>query len=173
MVSQKCLIANFSSLPNVIHTLFRFSITARGMSVGQGNRLPFARTKTVTVLIPTYSLVYFLAHNLPLYIPHLSRWSRGMRQDSWRGGFLLAALELYLKSDMKAKFHFLKWVFGYELFWWDIRIYVNNFPLLTKPMLFPPYAQWSWGCRWIHFYYDDTRCVLLDLIDVFFPRSLT
>mmetsp|Transcript_37495 Transcript_37495/g.44730 ORF Transcript_37495/g.44730 Transcript_37495/m.44730 type:complete len:541 (+) Transcript_37495:1-1623(+) len=36
-----------------------------------------------------------------------SRWSRGMRQDSWRGGFLLAALELYLKSDMRAKFHFL------------------------------------------------------------------
>lgn len=30
-----------------------------------------------------------------------------MKEDSWRGGFLLSALELYLKSDMKAKFHFL------------------------------------------------------------------
>ena len=36
-----------------------------------------------------------------------SRWSRGLKNDSWRGGFLLAALELYLKSDMRAKFHFL------------------------------------------------------------------
>jgi len=36
-----------------------------------------------------------------------SRWSRGLKDDSWRGGFLLAAWELYLKSDMKAKFHFL------------------------------------------------------------------
>lgn len=37
-----------------------------------------------------------------------SRWTRGFRKESWRGGFLLAALELYLKSDMRAKFHFLK-----------------------------------------------------------------
>ena len=36
-----------------------------------------------------------------------SRWSRGMQKDSWKGGFLLAALELYLKSDMRAKFYFL------------------------------------------------------------------
>lgn len=36
-----------------------------------------------------------------------SRWTRGMHQDSWRGGFLLAALEMYLKSDMKTKFVFL------------------------------------------------------------------
>lgn len=36
-----------------------------------------------------------------------SRWSSGRREDSWRGGFLLSALELYLKSDMRAKFHFL------------------------------------------------------------------
>lgn len=36
-----------------------------------------------------------------------SRWSSGMREDSWRGGFLLSALELYLKSDMRAKFCFL------------------------------------------------------------------
>ncbi len=36
-----------------------------------------------------------------------SRWSKGLAQDSWRGGFLLAALEMYLKSDMRAKFVFL------------------------------------------------------------------
>jgi len=36
-----------------------------------------------------------------------SRWSRGDRENAWRGGFLLSALELYLKSDMKAKFQFL------------------------------------------------------------------
>mmetsp|Transcript_28322 Transcript_28322/g.39836 ORF Transcript_28322/g.39836 Transcript_28322/m.39836 type:complete len:604 (-) Transcript_28322:91-1902(-) len=36
-----------------------------------------------------------------------SRWSSGMRDDSWRGGFLLSAMELYLKNDMRAKFHFL------------------------------------------------------------------
>jgi len=36
-----------------------------------------------------------------------SRWSRGTKDDSWRGGFLLSALELYLKLDMRAKFHFL------------------------------------------------------------------
>lgn len=58
-----------------------------------------------------------------------SRWSSGTQEDryvqtrrlqcsilaypnilriSWRGGFLLAALEMYLKNDMKAKFVFLK-----------------------------------------------------------------
>lgn len=36
-----------------------------------------------------------------------SRWSNRGREDSWRGGFLLSALELYLKSDMKAKLQFL------------------------------------------------------------------
>jgi hypothetical protein len=36
-----------------------------------------------------------------------SRWSSGEQAWSWRGGFLLAALELYLKNDMKAKFIFL------------------------------------------------------------------
>jgi len=36
-----------------------------------------------------------------------SRWSSGKRDDSWRGGFLLAALEMYLKNDMISKFHFL------------------------------------------------------------------
>lgn len=29
-----------------------------------------------------------------------SRWSGGSQEDSWRGGFLLAALEMYLKNDM-------------------------------------------------------------------------
>mmetsp|Transcript_14355 Transcript_14355/g.31342 ORF Transcript_14355/g.31342 Transcript_14355/m.31342 type:complete len:903 (-) Transcript_14355:248-2956(-) len=36
-----------------------------------------------------------------------SRWSSGSQEHSWRGGFLLAALEMYLKNDMKAKFVFL------------------------------------------------------------------
>mmetsp|Transcript_18046 Transcript_18046/g.43383 ORF Transcript_18046/g.43383 Transcript_18046/m.43383 type:complete len:938 (+) Transcript_18046:216-3029(+) len=36
-----------------------------------------------------------------------SRWSSGTRDDSWRGGFLLSALEMYLKNDMRSKFHFL------------------------------------------------------------------
>jgi len=36
-----------------------------------------------------------------------SRWSRGRNEDAWRGGFLLAAVERYLKSDMKAKCQFL------------------------------------------------------------------
>lgn len=36
-----------------------------------------------------------------------SRWSSGTQEHSWRGGFLLAALEMYLKNDMKAKFVFL------------------------------------------------------------------
>mmetsp|Transcript_17619 Transcript_17619/g.26702 ORF Transcript_17619/g.26702 Transcript_17619/m.26702 type:complete len:846 (-) Transcript_17619:55-2592(-) len=36
-----------------------------------------------------------------------SRWSSGTRENAWRGGFLLSALELYLKNDMKAKFQFL------------------------------------------------------------------
>jgi len=36
-----------------------------------------------------------------------NRWIRGRREHSWRGGFLLAALEIYLKYDMRAKFHFL------------------------------------------------------------------
>jgi len=36
-----------------------------------------------------------------------SRWSSGVRDDSWRGGFLLSALEMYLKNDMRSKFHFL------------------------------------------------------------------
>ncbi|KAL7542401.1 hypothetical protein ACHAXR_013404 [Thalassiosira sp. AJA248-18] len=36
-----------------------------------------------------------------------SRWSSGMRDDSWRGGFLLSALVMYLLNDMRSKFHFL------------------------------------------------------------------
>lgn len=36
-----------------------------------------------------------------------SRWSSGNQEDSWRGGFLLAALQMYLKNDMRAKFVFL------------------------------------------------------------------
>jgi len=36
-----------------------------------------------------------------------TRWSSGDREEAWRGGFLLSALELYLKNDMKSKFQFL------------------------------------------------------------------
>jgi predicted acylesterase/phospholipase RssA len=36
-----------------------------------------------------------------------SRWSSGGQDCSWRGGFLLASLEMYLKVDMKAKCRFL------------------------------------------------------------------
>jgi len=36
-----------------------------------------------------------------------NRWMRGTTEHSWRGGFLLAALEIYLKYSMRAKFHFL------------------------------------------------------------------
>jgi len=35
------------------------------------------------------------------------RWSSGLQHDSWRGGFLLSALEMYIKNDMRAKFRFL------------------------------------------------------------------
>mmetsp|Transcript_2513 Transcript_2513/g.3812 ORF Transcript_2513/g.3812 Transcript_2513/m.3812 type:complete len:543 (+) Transcript_2513:210-1838(+) len=35
------------------------------------------------------------------------RWSSGLQHDSWRGGFLLSALEMYIKNDMRAKFKFL------------------------------------------------------------------
>eukprot|EP00536_Pseudo-nitzschia_multiseries_P011413 jgi/Psemu1/259815/estExt_Genewise1Plus.C_3860013 len=37
-----------------------------------------------------------------------TRWSGGEKETSWRGGFLLAALEMYLKNDMRAKFVFLR-----------------------------------------------------------------
>jgi predicted acylesterase/phospholipase RssA len=37
-----------------------------------------------------------------------SRWSSGMQEERWRGGFVLAALEMYLKNDMKAKMRFLR-----------------------------------------------------------------
>ena len=37
-----------------------------------------------------------------------SRWTGEEQETSWRGGFLLAALEMYLKNDMRAKFVFLQ-----------------------------------------------------------------
>lgn len=46
-------------------------------------------------------------HNSKGDVGRPSRWSRHMKMDSWRGGFLLAALELYLKADMRSKFHIL------------------------------------------------------------------
>mmetsp|Transcript_14321 Transcript_14321/g.20991 ORF Transcript_14321/g.20991 Transcript_14321/m.20991 type:complete len:512 (-) Transcript_14321:229-1764(-) len=36
-----------------------------------------------------------------------SRWSNGLRDDSWRGGFLLSAIEMYIKSDIRSKVRFL------------------------------------------------------------------
>uniref|UniRef100_A0A7S3Q201 PNPLA domain-containing protein n=1 Tax=Chaetoceros debilis TaxID=122233 RepID=A0A7S3Q201_9STRA len=36
-----------------------------------------------------------------------SRWYRSQDDDAWRGGFLLTAIEIYLRSDMQAKMHFL------------------------------------------------------------------
>jgi len=36
-----------------------------------------------------------------------SRWIRGKHENAWRGGFLLAATQLYLKNDMISKHHFL------------------------------------------------------------------
>jgi hypothetical protein len=44
---------------------------------------------------------------IPGTVGRPSRWSSGTQESSWRGGFLLAALEMYLKNDMKAKFVFL------------------------------------------------------------------
>ena len=41
-----------------------------------------------------------------------SRWSSGEQEHSWRGGFLLAALEMYLKVRMysaRIENHFLSW----------------------------------------------------------------
>lgn len=46
-------------------------------------------------------------HNSKGDVGRPSRWSRQMKMDSWRGGFLLAALEIYLKADMRSKFHVL------------------------------------------------------------------
>jgi len=52
-------------------------------------------------------------HIVPFFYNHRggvgrpSRWSSGKYGNAWRGGFLMSALELYLKLDMKAKFQFL------------------------------------------------------------------
>ena len=55
---------------------------------------------------PRFHIVPFF-YSSKADVGRLSHWSRGHRTDSWRGGFLLSALELYIKSDMRAKFHFL------------------------------------------------------------------
>lgn len=49
-------------------------------------------------------VVPFFFHSAP---GRPNRWASGEQEGSWRGGFLLAALEMYLKNDMKAKFVFL------------------------------------------------------------------
>lgn len=70
-------------------------------------------------LAETFNVQFFLVaqanpHIVPFFFNNKgavgkpSRWSSGVREDSWRGGFLLSALELYLKNDMKSKFVFLR-----------------------------------------------------------------
>lgn len=56
-----------------------------------------------TVKLIVQRFVIFFSGN----VGRPSRWSSGTQESSWRGGFLLAALEMYLKNDMKAKFVFL------------------------------------------------------------------
>jgi len=62
---------------------------------------------------------FFLAsqcnpHILPFFynnkgdVGRPNRWSGGGGESAWRGGFLLSALELFLKMDVKAKFQFLE-----------------------------------------------------------------
>ena len=70
-------------------------------------------------LAETFNCQFFLAaqanpHIVPFFFNNKgavgkpSRWSSGVHEHSWRGGFLLSALELYLKNDMKSKFVFLR-----------------------------------------------------------------
>ena len=70
-------------------------------------------------LAETFNVQFFLVaqanpHIVPFFFNNKgsvgkpNRWSSGVREDSWRGGFLLSALELYLKNDMKSKFVFLR-----------------------------------------------------------------
>ena len=66
-----------------------------------------------------FNVQFFLAsqcnpHILPFFfnnkgtVGNPNRWSGGGGEGAWRGGFLLSALELYLKMDMKSKFQFLE-----------------------------------------------------------------
>ena len=70
-------------------------------------------------LAETFNCHFFLAaqlnpHILPFQfnckgdVAEPSLWSANLNEDSWRGGFLLSALEVFLKSSMKAKLQFLK-----------------------------------------------------------------
>lgn len=71
-----------------------------------------------TGLAEMFNCQFFLAaqanpHIVPFFhdpkgcVAQPSRWTRGRGSDAWRGGILLAALEIYLKTDMRSKFHFL------------------------------------------------------------------
>lgn len=71
-----------------------------------------------TGLAEMFNCQFFLAaqanpHIVPFFhdpkgcVAQPSRWTRGENYDAWRGGILLAALEVYLKTDMRSKFHFL------------------------------------------------------------------
>uniref|UniRef100_A0A7S0TAI9 PNPLA domain-containing protein n=1 Tax=Chrysocystis fragilis TaxID=1411660 RepID=A0A7S0TAI9_9STRA len=55
-----------------------------------------------------------------------SRWSSPrVSEDSWRGGFILASIELFLKSDMQAKLQFLSDVDATP--GWSGRVLTQNF----------------------------------------------
>ena len=64
---------------------------------------------TFTALVTDSLLFFYYLHSIGSKggVGRPSRWSSGTQEDSYRGGFLLAALEMYLKNDMKAKFKFL------------------------------------------------------------------
>lgn len=82
------------------------------------NRLHFEQDIPTSGLAEMFNCQFFLAaqcnpHIAPFFfntkgdVGRPNRWIRGTTEHSWRGGFLLAALEIYLKYSMRAKFHFL------------------------------------------------------------------
>lgn len=102
----------------------RLQIKENGVIRNQGSQDQLYWDGSIEQDIPTSGLAemlncqFFIAaqcnpHIVPFFynckggVGRPTRWSSGAREDAWRGGFLLSALELYLKSDMKAKFQFL------------------------------------------------------------------
>lgn len=102
----------------------RLQIKENGVIRDQGSQDELYWDGSIEQDIPTSGLAemlncqFFIAaqcnpHIVPFFynckggVGRPTRWSSGDREDAWRGGFLLSALELYLKSDMKAKFQFL------------------------------------------------------------------
>ena len=72
-----------------------------------------------------------------------------MRDDSWRGGFLLAALEMYLKNDMRSKFHFLN----------DLEVRQKMYCAYTYLINLFVFPQ---GRPRIYFYHDDSDVLRYD-----------